>query len=105
MGLTENQVKEGLREMGVPIMTILKLCIYHMGQKEVYQEFRARALKQIKQGATHLSAKHIMEQVRAETKLSIKNEFTSYYGRVFVIEFPQYKNLFDFKEVKGLKAA
>lgn len=45
-----------------------------------------------------------MEEVRWMEKVgSVKNEFISYYGRIFAIKYPHHGDYFIFKEVRGLK--
>jgi hypothetical protein len=54
---------------------------------------------------TRLSAKFILEIVRYEIimektdKYMINNNFTAYYGRLFVEEFPEHKNKFEFRKI------
>ena len=99
--LTERIVTDALIRMGVPYTTTAKFVVYHYDNPHIYAAFREVALRLLK-GTDHCSAKHIMEVVRAEKKYSILNDYTTYYGRTFVEEFPEYRDCFDFREVRGL---
>lgn len=68
----------------------------------VYAAFRDRALRAVKSGLKKYSAKTIIEVIRwhydIETKgdeLLLNNNYTAYYARKFMDEYPMYRGFFE----------
>jgi hypothetical protein len=87
-----------------------KFCVFHAEFPKVYELFERFSLNLIQRGRTKLGAKMIIERIRWEMAtdgsrdaegLKINNNYTCYYSRLFVERHPQYKEYFDFREVKN----
>ena len=79
----------------------LKFEDFHQDNPLVYDLFKRFALRAIRSGYKHFSAKTIIERIRweaaVETKdpnFKINNNFTSRYSRLFQKDFPQYSGFF-----------
>lgn len=83
---------------------------YHHENKHVYQAFKRLTLKTIAKGFSNYSAKGIFEVLRWETGVSetggefkINNNYTPYYARMFMNEYPQYEGFFRLRKSKADK--
>lgn len=100
--------RESLISSGVDEKTVDAFLAYHRERPEIWAEFEHKALELIAGGHRIWGAKSIMEEIRREQRIKrgegykISNSFTAYYARVFAIKYPQHKNFFMFKVVKGL---
>jgi hypothetical protein len=66
------------------------------------------AFKMAKEGRRQIGSKYIFEQMRYEytfrsnnDPFKVNNNFAPMYARKFVLEHPQYGNLFKFKPLKN----
>ena len=82
---------------------------YHEDNPQVYTIFKHMALKAINNGHTIYSAKTIMEVVRwhhdIQTRgepFKVNNNYTAYYARKFMDDFPSYKGFFVTRDRKHL---
>lgn len=84
---------------------------FHSRNPQVYQMFKEVSNRLISRSVPHLSSKFIWEIVRYEVymhvdrrewdKYKLNNNFTAYYGRMFVEEFPEFKKKFEFRTIKS----
>ena len=72
----------------------------------VYELYKRFAFSLIEKGHERLGSKMIMERIRWETKISttdheykINNNYTAYYARMFVKEFPYLIDKFRFRKL------
>jgi hypothetical protein len=93
----------------VPAATKAAFLAYHKSNPEVWREFERFALEAANK-RKHYGAKSIMERVRWESEIAYgkdfkaNNNFTAYYSRIFAAKYPLF-DLFEFRKLKGLKAA
>ena len=73
--------------------------VYNKRKPLVYELFKTMATVQCEQG-NKTGSKAIIERIRWEYGIKIKNTYTPYYSRLFVKEFPQYKQFFKFRQIK-----
>jgi len=99
---------------GVDLKTSMLFLAWHDANRTVWKMFEAKALKLIASGKEHWGAKAIFEVIRCERAeneggqfkdYAVNNNYPAYYARVFALKYPQHKNFFEFREVKGLKEA
>lgn len=81
---------------------------YHTNNPEIYRFFRRYALKSIEKGHKRLSAEFIFNIIRWETPIragdkdfKINNDFKPFYSRMFLNEFPQYRDFFETRRSKA----
>ena len=80
---------------------------YHQDNPLVYKFFSDICRKYIAMGDTRLSSKHIIEVTRAhyrwhtQEKLKINNNYTAGYARLFMKEHPQYRDVFEIRQLKS----
>ena len=81
---------------------------FHKENKEVYKWFKNYFYYFKGRGKKHISAKLIAECVRQEPTLRTRGElfkldncFVSRYARLFVRDYPRYKNCFEFRRLKS----
>jgi hypothetical protein len=82
---------------------------FHAEHPRVYMLFSIFALQLLQRGHTKIGAKMIMERVRWECftgskdmhGYKINNDFIAHYARLFVDEFPQHKECFEFRILKA----
>lgn len=67
--------------------------LFNKANPEVYKLYKKMALEICAKGE-RVGSKHIVERIRWEHKLKVSNDFTAYYSRRFVADFPYYKHLF-----------
>ena len=74
---------------------------FHLENLHVYREIKLRILLEITRGATYVSMKWVVEDMRRDTNLKtsgkpykINNTFTSFYSAMYVEDFPEHKYLF-----------
>lgn len=84
---------------------------YVHANRGVWEAFERFALEAAATGRKHFGAKLIVERVRWECEIEQRgefkcnNNFTAYLARLFVTKYPEHRDLFEFREVSGLKAA
>lgn len=103
-------IRKVLLEDGVPLDTIERFIAEYCFNPAIWAEFQRLTLRAIALGRT-VGAKAIMERIRWEVEIEqgdkwkCNNNFTAYYARVFAVKYPQHADYFEFRQVKGLKAA
>jgi hypothetical protein len=83
---------------------------FHKEFPQVYLLFKKFALLLIEAGNKKLGSKMIIERIRWEYKtgskdtegFKINNNFTAHYARMFIKEYPQYGEYFEFRELKSI---
>lgn len=83
---------------------------FHVLHPQVYRLFEKFALQLIERGHKKLGAKMIMERIRWEITtgskdndgFKINNNYTAYYSRLFIKNNPQYRDYFEFREIRKL---
>lgn len=97
------------RPADVPPETWDKFIAYHRDNPGVWAEFERFSLSAAKSGRK-LGAKAIAERVRWETEIERGEEFkfcnsyVSYYARIFAAKYPEHRDYFEFRPIKGLAA-
>lgn len=95
---------------GVSYATRRLFIDFHKANPDVWKQFERFALEACRLGLKY-SAKAIMERVRWHCEVEnnqefkVNNNFTAYYARIFAAKYPEHSKIFEFREVKGLKAA
>ncbi|HWY79567.1 MAG TPA: hypothetical protein VNW29_04365 [Candidatus Sulfotelmatobacter sp.] len=74
---------------------------FHENHPEIYENYKNEILKAINQGREIYSISIITEHHRWDRRYKISNNHRAYYARIFVEEFPEYKNFFKFKSIKN----
>lgn len=81
---------------------------YHVQYPQVYRWFEKFALQLLNNGWKRIGSKMIIERIRWEIALNIKddrgfkinNDFTCYYSRLFMKNNPQHGECFETREIK-----
>ena len=82
---------------------------YHAENPQIYRVFKRFAIEAINAGCKHLGAQTIVERVRWETNVmgndgyKINNNYSAYYSRLFMKEFPQHVGFFATRTAKADK--
>ncbi len=79
-----------------------KFVEFHVKNPDVYALFKKFAFEALKAGRKRLSTKLIIERIRWESyiktqqtdEFKINNNHTAYYARLFMEDYPQYKDFF-----------
>jgi hypothetical protein len=96
-----------LRQEGYDLPAIEKFIAFHRASPRVWRLFERFALQAAKTGRNY-GAKCIMERIRWEeeiendTAFKVNNNYTAMYARLFAWKYPEHKDMFGFREVKGL---
>jgi len=105
---------EILRAHGVPDSTIKKFLAYHAAHPGIWQAFEAGCLQVARKGK-RFGFKAVMEHVRWSVEIEgteidgqrtfkVDNDFTAYYGRIFIAKYPDLREQFEIRSLKGLAA-
>lgn len=103
--------REALIAQGIDAETVDSFLAWHSENPKVWQMFEAKALDLIGQGKRHWGAKALAEQIRYDRATTeggqfgdyaVANNYVAYYARVFALKYPQHKDFFEYREVKGL---
>lgn len=80
---------------------IERLQRYHAENPGLYETFKAYTFEAIESGYRNFSARMIVEKIRWETGVvarnsdfKIDNGITAFYARLFMEQFPQYRDYF-----------
>jgi hypothetical protein len=78
----------------------------------IWAKFKEITFRLIERKVPRISSKFVWEIVRYEAymetdreewnKYRLNNNFTAYYGRKFVDQYPEHKNKFEFRAIKSL---
>lgn len=104
-----NQTSKIQRPADVPPETWDRFIAYHRANPDVWHWFEVYALRAATSGRK-LGAKAIAERVRWETEMVHNEEFRmcnsyiSYYARIFAAKYPEFRDYFEFRNIKGLAA-
>lgn len=78
-----------------------RFIIYHNDNPHIYSMFKKFTIQAIDSGYKNFGSQMIIEKIRWETgvvakndKFKIGNDYASFYSRMFMQEFPNYKNYF-----------
>jgi hypothetical protein len=81
---------------------------YDQSNKHIYELYKSIAVKMAQEGRRQIGSKYIFEAMRYDYTFNsnndsykVNNNFAPMYARKFVLEHPQYGNLFKFKPLKG----
>jgi hypothetical protein len=81
---------------------------YHQANPHLYELYKSIAMQLIQQNRRVIGSAHIFQKMRYEyqfktdgSPFKIDNNFAPMYARKFVLEHPQYGNLFKFKPLKN----
>jgi hypothetical protein len=84
---------------------------YHKDNPEIYRLFIGFALDWLKKGARKISSKQIIGRIRWECEVDTKGEeakdfkcsdaYTSRYARLFVNDYPEYQERFEFRQLRS----
>lgn len=83
---------------------------FHAKYPKVYDLYKAFCFQLINKDYTKIGSKMIIERIRWEIAtgskddagFKINNNYTAHYARLFAQEYPQYKDYFEFREIKRL---
>lgn len=95
---------------GYPKSVILKFRDYHNSHPKVYKLFKQYANQMKESGREHYSAEIIINQIRWHHDIKsngadvfkISNDFKPLYARLLVYKFPEFKDFFQFRQVRSL---
>lgn len=82
---------------------------FHPKNPRVYEVFQEQCFRAIRLNRTKISAKQIIGYVRWHVSMTtetddgfkINDAFTSRYARLFADQYPQYKDLFNYRELRS----
>lgn len=112
--MTNEEAIGALVADGLNVETAYMFVQWHKANPIVWQKFERKALALIAKGKKRWGAKAIMEYVRFERAeeeggefddYAVNNNYPAYYARIFAFKYPQHKDFFEFREVKGLQRA
>lgn len=95
---------------GYPHSVIEKFRTYHLSHPKVFILFKQYANEMIKSGREHYSAEIIINQIRWHHDIQskgadvfkISNDFKPLYARLLVFKYPEFKDFFQFRQVRSL---
>lgn len=108
--LTLSDMRRCFWSWGVPKEKIENFIRYFCEFPIVWREFERLTLEAISRGEV-CTSKGIFEELRKSPSIrtseafKINNIWSPYYARAFAIKFPQHRDYFEFRQVKGLRAA
>lgn len=79
---------------------------YDNDNPHIWELYKGYAFELIKSGRKKIGSKYIFELIRWHTPFSsnepykVCNNFTPYYARKFVLQYPQYGSLFSLKPLR-----
>jgi len=80
---------------------------YHSENPQIYEAFKKYAKKAIEKGDKRLSADYIFHVIRWESPIGsdekdfkVNNNYTSFYSRMFMNEYPEFKGIFNLRKSK-----
>lgn len=81
---------------------------FHALNPHVYQRFKDIVFRLIERGRKRYSSKTILCVVRfqrdmetqSDEEYRINDAFTAEYARLFIVDFPQHKDFFEFRELR-----
>lgn len=96
---------------GYTLENVKRFQAFHKKNQWIWESFKQRAFLAGKRGKKRIAAKMIIENIRWNEevekkkgrKFRINNNYTSMYARSFMYIYPKYSDLFELREVKGLK--
>lgn len=104
-------VEGALLGQGIPRETVQQVLDNFRENPKVWRAFEKFTLDAIRCGKK-IGAKAVMERVRwefeieknhwADAEYKINNSWVAYYARIFAIKFPEHRDYFDFREVRGV---
>jgi hypothetical protein len=112
--MTEQEAIQILVNAGTPMSTALDVCGYIKKYPHIWKAFQKHCLEIVSQGAKRLGAKAVFEHMRYKEsggdwekydEFKISNDYTAYFARLLAGKYPNCKNLFVFKKIKGLERA
>lgn len=78
-----------------------KLLEYHKNNPHIYPMFKKYTIQAIQSGYRRFGSQMIIEKIRWETgvvakddKFKISNDAAAFYSRLFMLEYPHYKDYF-----------
>lgn len=83
---------------------------FHAKNPIVYDLFKEQVFRAIRKNRSKISSKQIIGYLRWEVSFQVDNQkdefkindaFTSRYARIFVMEHPQYEDIFNFRELRS----
>jgi len=92
---------------GLDTVTETEFHKYHETNPQVYEYFKRFAFEKIARGSKHIGSKAIFERIRWESPMiasgefKINNNFTAFYSRLFMQDFPQHKGIFETRRAKA----
>lgn len=96
-----------LIEEGVPADTAQMFHEYHRNHPDIWTAFEFFALKAV-ESRRKFGAKAIIERIRWDIVIDKKGEFkvcnsyAPYYARAFIIKYPEHREFFRIKMVRGI---
>lgn len=83
--------------------------LFHNENKHVYDAFKEQALRAINAGRKKISSKLIVNYIRwnesfktSDQNFKINDAYQSMYARLFVTEYPQYYDRFNFRKLRSV---
>lgn len=85
---------------------------YFHGNQHVYRAFKAEALRVVRKGFQHYSARTIIEVLRHNSALNeaggawkLNNDRTPFLARLFALDMPEHRDLFEFRRARAAERA
>jgi CRISPR/Cas system-associated endonuclease/helicase Cas3 len=106
-GLIQWLLRDGV-EKEKALESVRRFVSFHKKNPNVWKFFSAISLKFIEMGEKR-GYKFIVEIARYEsfkqnqTSFKINNSYSSLYARMFALKYPEHKDYFNFRKLKGLK--
>lgn len=84
---------------------------FHAAHPEIWVHFCNFTFDRINKGWSHYSSKAVFERIRwevavpelyySENEFKLNNNYTAFYARKFIEEYPKHKGFFRFREQKS----
>ena len=79
---------------------IREFLAWHKDNQWAWRWYDIEVLKEVRQGATRISSKHLFERMRVEFRREINNNYTAMFARIWAHKHPEFKDRFEFRSVK-----
>lgn len=107
--VTPTMIEQSFLKEGIELPTISAFLAYHKKYPQIWEHFSKFALEKLTKGQK-VGCRTVMERVRWEVNdvrksdgFKCNNDWTPYYGRVFLMFYPQYSQVFKLRKATGIR--
>lgn len=112
MVIMKSEIRARLIDMGIDPVSADVFLAYHSKRPEIWRNFEKAALYLLTNRGGDFGAKEVFEWLRRGNdemskragEFKLNNNFTSMYGRVFVIFHPEYASRVPLRAARGVRS-